>query len=196
MELPSFRVITAPAVEPITLAEAQVHLRVDSSDEDDDIEARIIAARIQCENISHRAFVTQTLEVTLDQWPCGDVIQLPRPPLASITSITYIDSDGNSTVMSSSLYFADTASEPGRLALKYGQSWPTVTLRPYAGIAIRYVAGYGLAASVPENYKQAVKLMLGHLYENRESVVVAQGVNIQTLPMGLDALLLTDRGSW
>lgn len=66
----------------------------------------------------------------------------------------------------------DAASEPGRVWLNYGKTWPTVSLRPGPAITVRYVAGYGAAVDVPMQYKQAMLLMIGHFYENREEIVI------------------------
>lgn len=190
------RVYSAPTVEPISLIEAKAHLRVVDNEENTLIESLIVAARRMAEMISRRALVTRTLEAVFDRWPRDNMIMLAYPPLQSISSITYIDSAGGSNVMPGADYFADAHSEPGRLVLAYGASWPSATLRPAAAITIRYVAGYGDPEDVPENYRQAMLLMIGHFYENREAVVAGQGVTISQLPMAVDSLLMIDRGSY
>lgn len=192
MSLPTFRVITAPEEEPVTVAEVKINSRIDHDNEDSLIEGFIATARAHCEDVNRRAFVTQTLEVTLDQWPHCDYIQLPRPPLISITHVKYIDSLGAENIMSASDYFADVANEPGRLCLAYGADWPTATLRPYAAITIRYVAGFGEASDVPARYKQAIMAYVGAYYENREAFVVQPGLTPVTLPF-VDQWLMTDR---
>jgi len=188
------KLVTAPVAEPITTAEAKTHLRIDGSDEDTLIDTYIMAARQLCEMEARRAFVTQTFDLFLEQWPASDEIMLPRPPLQSVTSITYTDSNGNAQTMPSADYLVDTASEPGRVVLSYGGTWPSATLRPGPAITVRFVAGYGLAAAVPAMYKQAIKLLVGHWYENREQVVLAPGLGAAQLPMGVKALLMVDRG--
>lgn len=190
------RVYTEPTQEPVSILEAIDHLRV-SSDEENALIGRIVtAARRTAEMISRRALVTRTLDALLDTWPRGSAIELAYPPLQSITSVTYIDSDGGSNVMSSADYFADAHSEPGRLVLAYNASWPSATLRPAAAITIRYVAGYGDPDDVPDHYKQAIMLLVGHFYENREAVIAGQGITISQLPLAVDALLMIDRGSF
>jgi uncharacterized phiE125 gp8 family phage protein len=190
------KLFTAPASEPITTNEAKAHLRIDASDEDNLITGYITAARQLCELYARRALVTQTWDLSLEQWPGCDQIELPRPPLQSVTSISYIDSNGATSTLASSSYIVDTASEPGRVILAYGATWPTVTLRPGPAITVRYVAGYGAAAAVPELYKQALKLIVGHFFENREQVVLQPGLTVAQLPMAAQALLMVDRGSW
>lgn len=192
----NIRLVTAPAEEPVTLDEAKDHLRVDGTDEDALIMGYIKAARRQCELISRRAFVTQTWELALEGWPnCGYLV-LGNPPLQSVVSVTYIDSAGVTHTMTSGDYVVDTLSEPGRLLLGYGKVWPTVTLQPGPAIRVRYVAGYGMPVAVPETYKQAIKLLIGHYYENREAIVIQAGAVATQVPMAVDALLMTERGGW
>lgn len=93
------RLITAPAVEPVTVAEARAHLYVGHSDDDAIIGAFIAAAREDCEHRTQRALVTQTWERTLDGFPAA--ISLPMAPLASVTSVKYIDGDGNEQTLCS-----------------------------------------------------------------------------------------------
>ncbi len=188
------QITVQPAEEPVSLAEAKLHLRIDHNDEDTQIASLITAARIHCEDIARRAFVTRTYRADLWRW--HDLIALPYPPLASVESIVYIDQAGQQHTLDSSVYGVDTHAEPGRIYLAQNQVWPATVLRDYAPIQITYTAGYGDAEDVPETYKAAIKLYLAHLYENREAVVVAQGVSMTRLHDALDALLLTDRGNW
>lgn len=191
------QIVTAPTEEPITLDEAKDHLRVDGTDEDALIMGLIKAARVQCELHSRRRFVTQTWELGLECWP-ADAIVLPGPPLQGVTWLKYTDSAGVQATMSSGDYVVDTLSEPGRLLLGYGKCWPMVTLQAGPAIRVRYVAGYGTPYVVPETYKQAIKLLVGHYYENREAVVLSPGLTAAQgqVPMAVDALLMTDRGNW
>lgn len=182
-------VITPPAEEPVTRVEAKLHLRVDHTADDDLIDRLITAARQRVENATWRALVTQTLELTLDAWPGGNRLELPRPPLVSVTSVTYTNSDGQATVWSSSLYQVITQGTPGRIVPAYGESWPTATLRAANGIAVRYVAGYGAAAAVPALLKAAILLLVGHLYENREAVIVGAGLAATPLPLAVESIL-------
>jgi uncharacterized phiE125 gp8 family phage protein len=187
------KITTAPATEPITAAEAKLHCRVDHSTEDDIFTRLIEVARIQCENIAARAFITRTFTAYLDCWPSW-CFELPFPPLAAITSIKYYDDLGGAAVaVDSADYIVDVNSEPGRVALVSGASWPSVSLRPINGVEVIYTAGFANAAAVPDAYKQAMLLLVGHLYENRESVVVQQGVGMIQVPQAVEWLLLTDR---
>jgi len=105
--------------------------------------------------------------------------------------IRYYDTDDTEYFMDAGDYFIDTKSEPGRACLKYGKTWPSTTLRPNNGICVTYVAGYTQASDVPKSWKQAMLLLIGHLYENREAVVIAQSGS--RLPNGVESLLWKDR---
>lgn len=182
--------ITAPTAEPVTTAEAKAHLRVDISDDDTLIDRLITAARRRVEHDSLHALLTQTWELVLGGFPDADRIELPHPPLASITSVTYVDSAGASTAWASSNYAADTDSTPGRLVLGYGKSWPTFTPRPYSAVKVRYVAGWTAAASVPAELRQALLLLVAHWYEQREAVPTGNGgVSAVPVPLAYDALI-------
>lgn len=179
----SLKLITAPTAEPVTLTEAKAHLRVIGADEDTYITALIVAARQAAEHITGRALMAQTWELALDAFKAG--ISLPRPPLASITSIKYLNDAGALTTMDASAYLLDDHSEPARLLPAYGATWPATRNQANA-VLIRYVAGYANAAAVPQEIKSWILLRIGLLYENRESVVA--GVSIAELPF-VDRLL-------
>jgi uncharacterized phiE125 gp8 family phage protein len=182
---------TPPSVEPITLAEAKSHLRITSTDEDALIETWIKAAREWCEGYQNRAYITQTWELALDSFPNERIMKIPLPPLQSITSIKYYDPEGTETVFSSDDYEVDTYSEPGRVSLGYGKSWPYATLRPVNGVIIEFKAGYGdTADDVPEQVKQAVKVLVGELYEHREATDVKE---LKEIPFAVKALLGLER---
>lgn len=155
----------APASEPITTAEAKSNLRVDISDDDTLIGNLIAAAREELEGRTSRAFVTQTWQMKLDRFPL-DVIEVPICPLATVTSITYLDSAGDSQTLSTDIYTVDTVSEPGRITRKYGQSWP-LTYSQQNAVTVTFTAGYGNAAAVPQVVKQAIQMLVAHRYAYR-----------------------------
>lgn len=179
--------VSAPATEPVSLTEAKLHLRVDSTADDSLITALITAAREYVEAFTGRALITQTWDYILDAWPSGDEIVIPLPPLQSVTSVTYRDSDGNTSTVSSSTYTVDTDSEPGRVVLLTGYTWPSTTLYAVGGVRVRFVAGYGDNASdVPQALRQAMLLLVGHWYENREDATTA---NVRPIPLGAQMLM-------
>ena len=134
---------TAPVTEPISVAEAKAHMRVDISDDDTLIAALITAARRWIEDLTGIRMVTQTWYYYLDAFPCEDVITLPIGPVSAVSSVKYTPSGGVQTTFSGSIgYETDLASLPARIALKSGQSWPADTLNRVNGVCIEFVAGY------------------------------------------------------
>jgi uncharacterized phiE125 gp8 family phage protein len=159
--------------------------------EDTELDIIIETARQYCEDFQNRAYINQTWELWMDEWPEEDYIEIPKPPLSSITSITYYDVDDAEYTLSTDDYFVDTKNEPGFVCLNDGYSWPTTTLRPANGICVTFVAGYGAAGSnVPKKMKMAMLLLIGHLYEHREAV---SDKNLVKVPFAVEALLWQDR---
>jgi uncharacterized phiE125 gp8 family phage protein len=163
--------------------------------EDDYIKSLIKAAREYCQDFQNRAYITQTWELWLDEWPGKDFFKIPLPPLQDITEILYYGTDDYEYTMDDDDYFIDDKSEPGRVCLNYGKSWPGVTLRSHNGICITFEAGYGdTAVDVPEKVKQAMLLLVGHWYENREDVVLTGGIGQPVkVPRAVDDLLWLER---
>lgn len=187
--------IAAPATALISTAAAKNHLRVDTSDDDDLIDQIIDAATGRAEEHTSRQFITATWRLTLDSWPGGDIIRLPRPPVQAVTSVQFEKADGTTGTVDSGDYFLDSDSEPGRLVLADGKSWPSDELRPAAAVKVTYTAGYGDdAADVPGPITSAVKLIIGSLYEHRESVVV--GTIATPMPQSSEWLLFPYRVWW
>ena len=183
---------TAPTVEPVSLADMRTHLRVDSADEESLISATIMAARRYAEIQTWRAFVQQTWELSLDEFPNGDgTIELPKPPLLQVNSVKYLDTLGVLTTLNAANYRVDIASEPGRLTPAYGLTWPDVRSLT-AAVVINYNAGYGTtAADVPMPLRQAIKILAAHWFEVREPVV--EGHIVSDVPLSIDDLLSSYR---
>ena len=179
------KVITAPASEPVTIEEAKLHCRVDGTEEDTLLTNLIVAAREYCEGYQNRSYLAQTIEETLDGWPSFPH-ELPRPPLASVTSIKYYDTANTEYTLAGASYFVDADSEPGRVALAYGASLPTTTLREIGAVKIRYTAG---GATVPQKVKQSILMLVAHWYANKE----ATGKMTDEIQFAVHSLLSIDR---
>ena len=168
--------IAAPASEPLALADAKAHCRVDHSDDDALITALIVAAREQAEHETGRALVTQTWELVHDTFP--EAFVLRKAPIASVTSVKYIDpATGAEQTLDPADTLLDNASEPGYLVPAYGKAWPTARAVPNA-VRCRYVCGYGNAAAVPQAIKQWMLLAIGTMYAQRETVVAGTVANL------------------
>lgn len=173
----ALKLVTPPATEPLSLQEARDHLRVWSSDEDNYIQGLITAGRQWCETQLRRSLVTATWRETFARLPACGVIELSRPPLIAVTEFVYIDANGAQQEVDDELYDVDTGSEPGRIVRGYEKTWPIVrTTGVVAPVSVTYTAGYGDAAAVPEAIKSAMKLAIGHWYENREMVAAGSKV--------------------
>lgn len=184
--------VTEPAYEPVTVEEVKDHLRIDITTDDTLISNMITAARQYCEEIQGRAYLTQTWDWYMDDFP-KTPIDVPYPPLQSVTHIKYTDTDDTETEVDSDDYRVDIYSEPGRINLAYGESWPSTTLKTINGVVIRFVAGWTGANKVKERTKIAIKMLVGHLYENREAFASDYRLKIQEVPLGLQTLIDVDR---
>lgn len=180
--------ITDPSHEPISVADAKDYLRIDSTDQDAVIGGLITAARIEVEEYTRRVMVNHQFKLSFDRfpgsWPFSygfgssllspyREIHIPLCPLVSIDSFKMIDM--NTGELTDVEYQVSTDSEPARLQPPYGQAWPIARWVLDAG-QITFTAGYGdtslspvVGSNPPEPLLLAMKLMIGHWYENRES---------------------------
>lgn len=187
----NLKIITPATTEPVSLAEAKLHLRVTADTDNTLITNLIKTARQHAENYAGRALASQTLELVLDNFPCCYVdnspcgyIELPMPPVTSVTSVKYKNSDGIEATWDTAEYiFYDK--EPAIITLAFNKSWPSFTPYPAGAVKVRYVAGY--TTNIPEPIRQAMLLLIATLYENREDIIVGQPA--VKLPFGVQALL-------
>lgn len=193
--------VTGPTLDPIAIAEVKAHSRITTSDEDGLIAGYILAARHYAETFLNRALVTQTWDLTLDyEWPWTldadtdrhvQLIEVPKAPLQSVISITYIDESGVTQTLASDQYLVDATAFVGRITPAYDVVWPCVRDQLKA-ITVRFIAGYGDSpSSIPETVRQAMLLLIAHWYENREAV--STGATPTHVPLGVEALLTPHR---
>lgn len=187
MSIPgTVRVLTEPAAEPITLAQAKEWCRVDSADEDALLTMLIQAMREYAEDLTGRAFVQRTLELRLDAFPCGP-IQIPCPPLVSVDYLQYVDSDGTVQSLDGSPneYRYWTQREPGLLAPVWNGVWPATRSEPEA-VRVGFTAGYALGvgsptdytANIPAKLKLWMRARISTLNENRETLIMNNQIQI------------------
>lgn len=164
------KLIDITGTEPVSLADARKHLRIDDDiiSDDDFIEALISAAREHAEKMTGRSFMLQTWEGALDCFP-GDRIKLPNGPVRAIVSVTSIDPTGSETTLSGSLYVLNDYGLVPELCLKPGQSWPAIQSGAINPVKIRYEAGYGDSDPFPNVVKQWILLRVGQAYKEREA---------------------------
>ena len=212
--------ITPPASEPVTLAEAKLHARIQHDEDDALVASLIVAARRHCETCLKSALVTQTWTLYLDSFPSAGgyynravrelwpslgglpsglgfypgmipnstgVVDIPMPPLQSITGVKYYDFSGTLQTVPPSTYNVSLGT-PGRIQPAYSKVWP-ISRPTIDSVQITFVAGYGDASAVSENVRTAMKMLVCHWYENRSAVEQGQ---YGTVPMAVDALLSPD----
>ena len=190
MKYRSLTTLTEPVNEPVSLLEAKAYLRVDNTDEDTLIGTLITAARQWVESYLDRALILRQLVLRLDTFPVE--IELPQPPLSTFgtttaVSVTYTLETGTTATLSSSEYRIDRTSTPGVLRQNYSGSWPG-HLNDYNSIAVTYWAGYGSdEGDIPPAIKNAILLMVGHLFETRSAVVT--GTISKPIEYALESLL-------
>lgn len=212
--MPGLALVTPPASEPVTLAEAKLFLRVDTTADDALVTELLTAARKRCEEWRGMAFIQQTWDYTLDAFPrrgAGELdpwftpeggyvphfptpyysdvpITLPRFPVLSVGSVKYTPYNSTQQTLSSANYIVDTANlRQARIIPNIGQLWPFDLLQAINGVVIRFDAGYAAsAAGVPEQAKLAIKQLVARWYFQRDA--------IGEMPTAVEQLLLEETG--
>ena len=187
---PTVKIATAAADTPVTLTEAKAHLRYDLTTEDTLITTLIKVATEYAEKRLSRALITQTWDLYLEDFPAEDTIILPFPPLQTISHVKYYDKNNILQTWASSNYDVDSIREPGRIVQSAtGAGYPNTYDRPNA-VNIRFVAGYGAASTnVPETIRAGIKLLISHLFENREGITVGAALASQIpIPKSIEDL--------
>lgn len=212
--MPEYQIITPPAAEPLLLADAKAHLRVDTTADDTLITELIKASRFHLERQYDIALITQTLQLNLDFFPYWWIFRgsssnyyawwldqayytqiLLRSPVQSISSVKYLDTTGSLQTLNPATYTLDPYSRPSRLCPAANQMWPATQQGVINAVQVQFVTGYGAAdINVPSDIKAAVKLLLGHFYENREEIVTDARVAAISMPIGVDALMRNASG--
>lgn len=182
--------ITAPASQPITLADAKVQCKVDPdlTDEDGLIASIVAAATEECEHLLQRSLITQVWQCSLDDWPDGDAIELGKLPVRSIDSVLYTDVSGQQQSLPGAAWVLDDASElEAWLLPARGYTWPD-TLDTANAVRVLFTTGYGDAAAVPEAIKHWIRARVATLYTFKAELLA--GVSLQELPRGFIGGLL------
>ena len=188
---------TPPAVEPVTVAEAKAHLRVDTSTDDAYIGTLITAAREWCEEYLDRTLVHTQWAMRLDRFPTDSTypIELPRPPVvasgtATAVTLTYTSETGSTATFSTASYRVQRLETPGRITTVYGGTWPA-GLEDNDAVIVRWWGGYGTTgASVPAAVRHAMLMLVGLFYERRAA---ADNISANEIPFGVKSLLDSQR---
>jgi uncharacterized phiE125 gp8 family phage protein len=191
----SLKVATQPVVEPVSVADAKAHCRIDTNTDDSYVAALVSAAREYCETYMDETLIDTQYVMRLDAFPAA--IELPRPPMSqtparTAVSVVYTASDaGNTATLSTSEYRIDRDSKPGTLRPLYGGSWPSHLL-DYGSVTVTWWGGRGVdGGSVPQRVKAAILMLVGQWYERR---MAADAASMSEMPFGVKALL--DSTKW
>lgn len=176
-------VVNPPAEEPVTASEVKEHLFIEHSEDDVWLDGTITSVREHVEQYLNRKLVTQTIDVLFDCFP-RKLFRVGADPIQSIESITYFDVDGQQQTLDQSNYFFDGNTLLGRL--QAAEQWPLTQSRINA-VAIRCVVGFGDdKVNIPKPIILAIKMIVGHYYENRED---SSPIQIREIPKGAEYLL-------
>ena len=184
----NFKVTTPPATEPVSLSEAKLHLKVDTSADDTLISALITAARQHLERHCNSAFVTQTITEVWDSFYKRNHFSIA--PVQSLTTYQY-KPEGETTTYSTTdanLYGLDIFAKPGYI-YKLPDTVDPITENVPDAVKAVYTAGYGSAADVPAPIKAAILLVVGDLYEKRQD-------GVKQLPTAAEYLIAPYRYTW
>lgn len=183
-----WRCIAESSVEPVSVHDCKLFMRLSTADTAEDalIEGLEKSARMVGENMTKRAFVPHTYQLTFDEFPDGG-ITLPQAPLSTLSNdvtITYVDSSGANQTLSGTAYSIDDRTEPGYLTPSSDNDWPDTNDQINA-VTIQYVAGYPLSGgspTTPDAIKTWIKMRVASMYENREAIMVDQRAGLVELP--------------
>ncbi|WP_322528983.1 head-tail connector protein [Salinicola sp. LHM] len=174
----------------LTLAEVKTQRRIDADDTGEDalLEQLIAAAYRYAEAHTQTAIRPRSETVVLDGFPPLDhAIELPWHPVQTIDALDYVTPTGDSQSLDEQALRLDTRGDPHRLYPRWGDRWPATIAEPES-VTITATVGY---EQTPEDIKIALLLLIGHWYENRESVVV--NGSSSEVPMGVEMLLFECR---
>lgn len=161
--------IGAPAIEPVSLADAKSWLREDGAEEDQLIQTLIVAARMTLEAYTRRFFVTQSWRLVFDCWPDSvaskATLYIPFAPFEAATAIRVFDANDAAQTVNAASYRAPPSNDGGRISFA---SAPPAPGRATDGIEIDFNVGYGaLASNVPQPLRQAILALVAHWREHR-----------------------------
>lgn len=179
--------VVTPAAAALSLEQLRRHCKIDppdsANDADTDLSAALAAAQAYAQHYTGISIGSQTIELALDEFP-GGAIQLSQGPVTSITSVTYVDTNGDTQTLDSSAYSLDDYSTPQWLLPAADTDWPA-TYAAANAVKVRYVAG---AATLDGALAQALRLLVGLYFDNRDA---ADRGELSEIPFGVKALLDT-----
>lgn len=183
---------SGPLAEPVSVADAKAHMRIDTDAEDALIASLIVTSRLHIEAALGLALLTQAWSYFVDAWPRSREIVLPLKPVQTVTTVRVWAQDGTSQTLAAETYTLDGEGMPPRLVLSRSAALPAPG-RSASGIEIAFSAGFGDAGiDVPAPIRQALLLLVAHWFENREPNRI--GAADTEIPHMISTLLAPYRG--
>lgn len=157
--------ITAPTEDAVHIPDFLDHARFSDRHEDPQIKRLLQAAQKEAEEYLWQKLITQTWDEYFDAF--ANPLKLSYPPLSSVTSVKYVDTDGVTQTLATSVWEAGDEDGIGTVRLAYNQSWPSVRGHEDT-VIVRFVCGYGGREDVPEQIRQAIRIHALHYFRHRE----------------------------
>lgn len=196
--------VAPPTLQPVTVVELKSQSRIDSHDDDvfiSDLIDRAVSMIDGPRGIGH-CLMPQTWRLALDSFSglgspystanyqyCQNLeIVIPLGPVASVSSIKYLDQSGTEQTLAADQYWVNLNRDPVRITPAYGVSWPSYRAMP-GSIKIEFVAGYGSAALVPSKLRAAVLMLAAHWFENRSAVIAEPRIQPYEMPLSVERCL-------
>lgn len=161
------KLITAQTDWALELPEVKAHLRIADTDEDAYLQELIYAVQAKIEEECDLGLNTATYDLILDDFPKNE-IEIWVWPVASVSSVKYIDGDGTEQTVSSSDYKTELSQKPAIIKPYDGYSWPGVKDTYPGAVTVRFVTGFTSPAVIPADLKHAMYMVIADWYDNRE----------------------------
>jgi uncharacterized phiE125 gp8 family phage protein len=173
----SLKLITAPTVPALDLAQCKLDLRAPSGSSEDAYIARLIrTATALAEHETGRAIMEQDWELVIDAFPAAE-IELAKPPQMSVTSVKYLDAAGAEQTLPGSAYTLDADKLPGYLFPALGTSWPD-TQDVANAVRVRFKCGHATNAAqllaLAPGIADWIQVQVATLYDNRDLVALGK----------------------
>lgn len=188
-EFAGYSVETAESTYPITLAEAKADLNILHTDDDTYITSLIIQVSESFERHTWTSLISRTYTAKFKRFPYwqGEVMKLRFPPLISVQSITYLETDGTPIVWNASNYEVVIDRDVGYIRLAFEKDYPVDVRDHQDSITVEFTAGYADADAVPNAIKKTLLMWVTHWYTLREPIIA--GTTVAEVPKTLEWLI-------
>lgn len=148
--------LSEPTIEPITLQEAKLYLKISDNSFDDRINLLIKTSRINCENITGRDITIKSYKALINGFSYS--VKLKKSKLQAIQNIKYYKNKELVTLDSSRYYIYESNDYSSVQFNDY-----IITDNIKQAIRIEFTAGY---VTIPEVLKQGMLANIAFLFNN------------------------------